>query len=94
VALAAERAPGTPVTLAIRAEDVLVALGPVAGLSARHAYAGRLLAMERTGVDVTLRCALDPGGVERLRSYFDRFWNRALVAFKSAAEQAEKESQS
>ena len=37
---------------------------------------------------------LDPGGVERLRSYFDRFWNRALVAFKSAAEQAEKESQS
>jgi molybdate transport system ATP-binding protein len=66
VTLATERAPGTSVTLAIRAEDVLVALGPVAGLSARNAYAGRLLAIERTGVDVTLRCALDPGGVEVL----------------------------
>jgi molybdate transport system ATP-binding protein len=66
VTLAADRPPGTPVTLAIRAEDVLVALGPVAGLSARNAYAGRLLAVERTGVDVTLRCVLDAGGVEVL----------------------------
>jgi molybdate transport system ATP-binding protein len=57
---------GAPVTLAVRAEDVLVALAPVAGLSARNAYAGRLLAIERTGVDVTLRCALDAGGVEVL----------------------------
>ncbi len=66
VTLSAERPPGTPVTLAIRAEDVLVATGPVTGLSARNAYAGRLLAIDRTGVDVTLRCALDAGDAEML----------------------------
>ncbi len=66
VTLSAERPPGTPVTLAIRAEDVLVATGPVTGLSARNAYAGRLLAIARTGVDVTLRCTLDAGGGEIL----------------------------
>ncbi len=66
VTLSAARPPGTPVTLAIRAEDVLVATGPVTGLSARNAYAGRLLAIDRTGVDVTLRCALDAGGAEML----------------------------
>ena len=37
VTLAAERPPGASVTLAIRAEDVLVAVGPVAALSARNA---------------------------------------------------------
>jgi molybdate transport system ATP-binding protein len=66
VTLAMGWLPGTRVTLAIRAEDVLVATGPVAGLSARNAYAGRLLAIERTGVDVTLRCTLDGGGGEML----------------------------
>jgi molybdate transport system ATP-binding protein len=66
VTLVAERPPETPVTLAIRAEDVLVATGPVTGLSARNAYAGRLLSIDRTGVDVTLRCALDAGGAEML----------------------------
>jgi DNA-binding transcriptional ArsR family regulator len=29
---------------------------------------------------------LNPGGVEALRAYFDRFWDHALVAFKRAAE--------
>ena len=53
-------------TLAVRAEDVLVAVAPVVGLSARNVYAGRILSIERTGVDVTLRCALDPGDVEVL----------------------------
>ncbi|MEA2208856.1 MAG: hypothetical protein QOF54_1333 [Solirubrobacteraceae bacterium] len=33
---------------------------------------------------------LDPGGVEQLRSYLDRFWNRSLAAFKVAAEQKER----
>ena len=36
---------------------------------------------------------LDPAGVGALRAYFDRFWNRALVAFKDAVEQKEKEDQ-
>jgi ABC-type molybdate transport system ATPase subunit len=45
------------VTLTIRAEDVLVALEPVRGLSARNAYPAKLasLELERTGVDVS-RC--------------------------------------
>lgn len=34
---------------------------------------------------------LDPAGVGALRAYFDRFWNRALVAFKEAVEQTEEE---
>src|SRR6266545_3625619 len=29
---------------------------------------------------------LNPEGVEALRAYFDRFWNRALIAFKQAVE--------
>src|SRR6188472_179167 len=30
---------------------------------------------------------LDPAGVGALRAYLDRFWNQALAAFKTAAEQ-------
>jgi molybdate transport system ATP-binding protein len=60
--LALERAVGAAVTLAVRAEDVLVASAPVSGLSARNAYAGRVSALEATGVDVTVRCSLDAGG--------------------------------
>lgn len=33
---------------------------------------------------------LDPDGVGALRAYLDRFWNRALAAFKEAAEQADR----
>ena len=66
VTLTPENPVGSAVTLAVRAEDVLVAVAPVVGLSARNVYAGRVLSIERTGVDVTLRCALEPGGVEVL----------------------------
>jgi molybdate transport system ATP-binding protein len=66
VTLCPGSAVGSSVTLAVRAEDVLVAVAPVVGLSARNVYAGRILSVERTGVDVTLRCALDPAGVEVL----------------------------
>jgi DNA-binding transcriptional ArsR family regulator len=34
---------------------------------------------------------LDPDGVGALSAYLDRFWNRALTAFKAAVEQAEEE---
>ena len=34
---------------------------------------------------------LDPEGVDGLREDLDRFWNRALAAFKVAAEQPPKE---
>jgi DNA-binding transcriptional ArsR family regulator len=35
--------------------------------------------------------ALDLDGVGALRAYLDEFWNRSLVAFKAAAEQADEE---
>ncbi len=55
VPLARERLPGTELTLAIRAEDVLVATELPRGLSARNVYAARIVAEERTGADFTLR---------------------------------------
>ena len=33
---------------------------------------------------------LNPDGVAALRAYFDRFWNRALTAFKEAVEREEQ----
>jgi DNA-binding transcriptional ArsR family regulator len=35
---------------------------------------------------------LDPSGIAALRAYFDQFWNQALAAFKSAAEQPDRRS--
>lgn len=34
---------------------------------------------------------LNPEGVGALRAYFDRFWNRALTAFKQAVEQGQEQ---
>jgi molybdate transport system ATP-binding protein len=62
VSLSPTLAVGSRVTLAIRAEDVLVAVEKPEGLSARNLYAARLLSVERTGVDLTLRCALQGPG--------------------------------
>jgi DNA-binding transcriptional ArsR family regulator len=36
---------------------------------------------------------LNPDGVAALRAYFDRFWNRALLAFKEAVEPSHEEEQ-
>jgi DNA-binding transcriptional ArsR family regulator len=33
--------------------------------------------------------AVDPRGVDAMRTYLDRFWNKALVAFKDFVEQEE-----
>src|SRR5262245_20738488 len=33
---------------------------------------------------------IDPKGVDAIRQYFDRFWNRALAAFKDAADRQEE----
>ena len=33
---------------------------------------------------------VDPRGVEAMRSYLDRFWDRALAAFKAAAEEEDE----
>ena len=36
--------------------------------------------------------SVDPTGVEDLRAHVDRFWRRALGAFKQAAEQQQREN--
>jgi molybdate transport system ATP-binding protein len=58
VTLAPERAVGSRVTLAVRAEDVLVSTSPLRGVSARNMYEARIESLQRAGPDVTLRCAL------------------------------------
>jgi DNA-binding transcriptional ArsR family regulator len=35
---------------------------------------------------------LDPDGVEALRAYLDRFWNRSMAAFKAVVEQRDEEA--
>jgi molybdate transport system ATP-binding protein len=59
IPLAAPRPLGALVTLAIRAEDVLVLTDPRPGMSARNLFAARVQAIERTGHDMTVRCAVD-----------------------------------
>jgi DNA-binding transcriptional ArsR family regulator len=44
-----------------------------------------LVAHEQDGTRRVYR--VDPRGVEAMRNYLDRFWDRALVAFKAAAEE-------
>jgi len=34
---------------------------------------------------------VDPGGVEALRAYFDRFWDEVLAAYQAAAERGEED---
>jgi molybdate transport system ATP-binding protein len=59
IPLALARPIGAAVTLAIRAEDVLVATALPSGLSARNVYAARVVAAERAGADFTLRLETD-----------------------------------
>jgi molybdate transport system ATP-binding protein len=56
----AGRAVGQAVTLAVRAEDVLIATEEPLGLSARNVYAATVTSAVRTGPDVLVRCALSP----------------------------------
>ena len=34
---------------------------------------------------------IDPEGIDNIRKYFDQFWNRALAAFKEAADRPEED---
>ena len=36
--------------------------------------------------------AVDPDGVDALRSYFEQFWDNALAAFRDAAERDDEEA--
>jgi molybdate transport system ATP-binding protein len=55
VTLLADRPPGARVTLAVRAEDVLVSTQALRGLSARNMYEARVEGVEGAGPDVTVR---------------------------------------
>lgn len=46
-----------------------------------------LVAHDRRGTRRIYR--IDPAGLETMRTYLDRFWDRALAAFKAAAEEGE-----
>jgi molybdate transport system ATP-binding protein len=63
VPLAREHAPGSAVTLVVRAEDVLVAVEAPHGLSARNVFAADVADCARAGADVTLRCNLVEGSL-------------------------------
>ena len=78
VPLAAARAPGAPVTVAVRAEDVIVSRGVPEGISARNVYEVRITALTRTGADVTLRCA--PGDGEARRDWIVRVTPAAVTS--------------
>lgn len=57
----AGRRVGDAVTLAVRAEDVLIAAEEPRALSARNVYEARVTSADRNGPDVLVRCALGPG---------------------------------
>ncbi|MBX7117341.1 MAG: metalloregulator ArsR/SmtB family transcription factor [Myxococcaceae bacterium] len=50
----------------------------------------RLVTCEQRGTRRFYR--IDPSGVAAMRSYLDRFWDHALDAFKSAAEENEEDT--
>lgn len=78
--LATERAVGWPATVAVRAEDILVATEPVRGISARNVYEARIAAIDRTGRDMTLRCEVAGG-----RSLLVRLTPAAVAALGLSA---------
>jgi DNA-binding transcriptional ArsR family regulator len=92
---------GDPTRRAIfeRLADGPIAVGAIAqGLPvSRPAVSQHLKVLRRAGL-VRQRAAanrrlysVDPRGVEEIRTYFERFWNRNLAAFKAAAEQGQEE---
>jgi molybdate transport system ATP-binding protein len=78
VPLAPSRAVGALVTLAIRAEDIVVAIEPPHGLSARNVVEARLVAIDRVGRDSLLRC--DPTGTSGGRPWLVRTTGSAAAA--------------
>jgi len=56
IPLASPRVPGDAVSVAVRAEDILVAAEPPRGLSARNIVAAHIVDIDRVGRDLLLRC--------------------------------------
>jgi molybdate transport system ATP-binding protein len=82
IALSSERAVGEAVTLAIRAEDVLVAVEPVQGLSARNVFEARVETLQRSAADVTLQCSV--AGRSGAPPWFARVTPAAMSALELA----------
>jgi DNA-binding transcriptional ArsR family regulator len=63
----------------------------------RPAVSQHLKVLKEAGLVIDTRAGtrrvyrVDPDGLEELRAYLDRFWNRALAAFKDVAERRAKE---
>ena len=76
-----------------RAVGELAALLPVS----RPAVSQHLKVLKDAGLVIDRRAGtrriyeVNPAGVGALRDYLDQFWNRALLAFKAAAEQPDEE---
>ena len=84
IPLLSARGPGDAVNLAIRAEDILVAVEPVHGLSARNVIEVRITAIDRIGRDALLRCGRTSGG----RSWLVRITPSAVASLGLVSGQA------
>jgi molybdate transport system ATP-binding protein len=67
VPLQPQRVPGTPVTVAVRAEDVLLATEAPRGLSARNVFEAAIEALAASGPDVLVSCAITGGQAWHVR---------------------------
>ena len=85
-----ERLAGGPLAVGELARDLPVS---------RPAVSQHLKVLKEAGLVVDRQAGtrrlyqLNPDGVAALRTYFDRFWNQTLAAFKAAVE-SEQEEQS
>ena len=58
---------------------------PAVSQHLRKLEQAKLVACRRDGARRVY--SVDPRGIEAMRDYLDKFWDRALAAFKAAAEQ-------
>jgi DNA-binding transcriptional ArsR family regulator len=78
-----ERLARKPVSVGALADEMPITRPAVSQHLRILQHAG-LVAHERAGTRRLYR--LNPRGIEAMRAYLDRFWDRALAAFKAAAE--------
>ena len=69
--------------------DSLPVTRPAVSQHLKVLAAAGLVAHERDGARRVYR--IDPRGLAMMRAYLDRFWDRALAAFKAAVEEEEGE---
>jgi DNA-binding transcriptional ArsR family regulator len=83
-----ERIANGPVAVGVIARDLPVSRPAVS----QHLKVLKLAGLVNDRQDANRRLySLDQRGLEEVRAYFDRFWNRSLNSFKQAAEQRQEE---